>query len=304
MNLAGLTRLIRCSAVWAKRSPTARAIRTWAEYFGKLAVVFGVLGFIVERPDRAKQKYYQAWQLINAAKQSWGDAGRRVAIRDLIEDHAEMRGIELNDSNFEEMDFRSAIMPSAEINKSNIKGANFSCKAGLYVNNYWLPEFRFCWPTVLDGAEIASEIWENDFSNASLRKIRLGLPPDDQQQTQFKNGQKLSARAGDYGGSVIGLHKANFSNADMEGAVLRNQLLIENDFSGAKMIDASFFNCGRFIFQRFGNDCRLIPFLVVDGMRFAIFDWKTITDKVWHPSVRWTSSNGALNCREAIASTI
>ncbi|MGT2501223.1 pentapeptide repeat-containing protein [Bradyrhizobium guangxiense] len=197
MTWNDLIRRIRATAIWTRRSPAARAIKTWAEYLGKLAVVLGVLGFISERPERAKQRYYQAWQLINAAKQSLGDAGRRVAIRDLIDDHVEMRGIELNNSGFEGMDFRSAIMPNADFTQARLKDANFSCKAGFYINDYWVPAFRFCWPTVLDSAELATTI-SNDFTHASLHKTRLGPTLSTEQMEQLRTAQKFRTMSKNY----------------------------------------------------------------------------------------------------------
>jgi len=82
---------VRATAVWTRRSRTVKAVVSIAELLGKLTIVAGILSFIIEAPERAKQRHYQAWQLINEVPRgSPGDAGRSIAIGVLVKDHVPM----------------------------------------------------------------------------------------------------------------------------------------------------------------------------------------------------------------------
>src|SRR5579871_5260325 len=59
----------------------AYILSNWAflevlEYAGTLSILVVVVLYFVERPDRIKQKHYQAWQVINTAQGKGGSGGR------------------------------------------------------------------------------------------------------------------------------------------------------------------------------------------------------------------------------------
>src|SRR3954451_11731828 len=56
------------------------------EFAGRASVLVALIVWISEASDREKQKHYRAWELINSARGSTGDGGRRDALRDLNED--------------------------------------------------------------------------------------------------------------------------------------------------------------------------------------------------------------------------
>jgi hypothetical protein len=56
------------------------------ELAGKFTVVVAVFFYFSEAGDRQKAKHYRAWELINSARGSTGDGGRRDALQDLNED--------------------------------------------------------------------------------------------------------------------------------------------------------------------------------------------------------------------------
>src|SRR5262249_44810631 len=56
------------------------------EYSSFLSVLFAVLVYFNEAPDRKKQKHYQAWQVINTAQDKGGSGGRVEAMQELNAD--------------------------------------------------------------------------------------------------------------------------------------------------------------------------------------------------------------------------
>lgn len=110
------------------------------EYSGFLSVMFAVVVYFNEAPDRKKQKHYQAWQVINTAQGKGGSGGRIEAMQELNADkiplvgvdaaHAFLQGVKLHKANllradFEAADLRDCVLESAHIEFSNLKYANF-----------------------------------------------------------------------------------------------------------------------------------------------------------------------------------
>jgi uncharacterized protein YjbI with pentapeptide repeats len=218
VNWSSATRRISALGAWSRRSSTAKAIRSIAEFIAKLTVVVGLLSFIIEAPDRAKQRHYQAWQLINGARGAPGDAGRRIAIADLIKDHVTLYELDLTGGNFEGMDFRSAIAPGLDLSNAKLTGADFSCRSGLFVTDHWLPMYSWCWNTNLEGSRIQTETTGVNFSHANLKGAVLGGKPD--------------ARV------VIPFFHNNLSDAKIARGVIGSAWLIDNAFVHADMRDS------------------------------------------------------------------
>ena len=175
---------IRLLGAWFHRSLLAIRIASIAEILGKLTVVVGIFDFVIEAPDRAKQRHYQAWQLLNVAREAHGDAGRRIALRDLIKDHVSLTELSLAGGNFDGMDFRSMIAPGLDLTGAKIGDADFSCKSGIFLNDYWRPSYSSCWTTDLSGARIETEIVGVNFFHADLRGTVLGSKPNDDQRAR------------------------------------------------------------------------------------------------------------------------
>jgi hypothetical protein len=110
------------------------------EYSSFLSVMFAVLVYFNEAPDRKKQKHYQAWQVINTAQGKGGSGGRIEAMQELNMDriplvgveasHAFLQGIRLVKANlvrsdFEAADLRDCVLEKAHMEYSNLKYANF-----------------------------------------------------------------------------------------------------------------------------------------------------------------------------------
>jgi uncharacterized protein YjbI with pentapeptide repeats len=110
------------------------------EYSSFISVMFGVLTWYNEAPDRKKQKHYQAWQVINTAQGKGGNGGRIEAMQELNADKIPLVGVDVSGSflqgvklpkaellraDFEGSDLRDCMLEGAHLNFANFKSANF-----------------------------------------------------------------------------------------------------------------------------------------------------------------------------------
>lgn len=205
---------LRDISAWARGSKNVKAVVSLAELLGKLTIVIGVLSYISEAPERARQRHYQAWQLINGARKSPGEAGRSIAIGVLVADHEKMTDLDLSGGNFAGKDFRTGRLPGVNFTNAKLDGTKFSCKAGLFMSDHWLPSYSSCWITDLERARFATiSISEVHFEDANLKDAILG-------------------------GSSTGLtviENSSFSRADMQNITVQDARLRNNTFSYAQM---------------------------------------------------------------------
>jgi hypothetical protein len=60
------------------------------ELAGKCTVLVVAIFWVLEADSRAKERHYRAWDLINAARGSSGDGGRKDALQDLNKDRVSL----------------------------------------------------------------------------------------------------------------------------------------------------------------------------------------------------------------------
>src|SRR5277367_1120979 len=110
------------------------------EYLSSLSILVAAIFYFSESGDRAKQKHYQAWQVINTAQGKGGSGGRLEALQELNADRvplvgvdvagAYLQGIRLERSsllraNFSAADVRAGDFRGADLSDANLHGANF-----------------------------------------------------------------------------------------------------------------------------------------------------------------------------------
>ena len=78
---------------WLKVSPAINFVATLGEVGGKLAIFIALASWLYEAPDRAKQKHYQAWQVVNSAFGKPGNGGRSEALKDLLDDDVDNQSV-------------------------------------------------------------------------------------------------------------------------------------------------------------------------------------------------------------------
>jgi uncharacterized protein YjbI with pentapeptide repeats len=168
----------------------AFVLANWAflevlEYAGTLSILVVVALYFIERPDRIKQKHYQAWQVINTAQGKGGSGGRIEALEELNHDRvpligvdaqgAFLAGIELDGAplaraNFSAADLRGCHFRSADLTFTTLAGANFrDCDLGsANLENADLSEAD------LVGADLSNaDLAGANLANADLRECDL-----------------------------------------------------------------------------------------------------------------------------------
>jgi uncharacterized protein YjbI with pentapeptide repeats len=207
------------------------------ELAGKFTILAAVLVWFWEsdqrelaRQEATKSKHYRAWQIINLAKDSAGDAGRRDAIIDLNRDRVSLSGaplanISLDDLNLSQADlnksilqnssFERACLKEARLSKTNLNGASFA---------YASLENADLTGSTLVGADLTSSILDS----AILNRANL-------------SGSNLS-RASLRGAILHGvsLSGANLKEADLSGAEIDDVSMLQGtELCRTKMPDGS-----------------------------------------------------------------
>jgi hypothetical protein len=168
----------------------AYLLSNWAfleviEYAGTFSILVVVILYFVERPDRIKQKHYQAWQVINTAQGKGGSGGRIEALEELNADGVPLIGVDaqgaflmglrldhapLARSNFSSADLRGCHLAAADLSFATLAGANFRgcdlASANLEDSNLSDAD--------LTGADLAEvDLARANLSNADLRDADL-----------------------------------------------------------------------------------------------------------------------------------
>jgi hypothetical protein len=82
--------------------------------------------FVLEADDRAKERHYRAWELINSARGFPGDGGRRDTLRDLNEDGVDLPAAPLAKACLEEVELQGAHLLGASLSRSFLHRARLS----------------------------------------------------------------------------------------------------------------------------------------------------------------------------------
>jgi uncharacterized protein YjbI with pentapeptide repeats len=182
------------------------------ELAGKLTIVVAIIFWFLEADDRAKERHYRAWELINSARGSTGDGGRRDALQDLNRDGVSLAGAPLEQAWLPGVELKGATLwfahliganlAFADLQSANLIGANLE-GADLWNTNFEGANLRFA---ILKGADL----WGAASSNEVAHRLAhvYGAPP---------------------------IWHVNLMNADLEGANLQSAVLVNADLEGANL---------------------------------------------------------------------
>jgi hypothetical protein len=150
------------------RSRFFRALLRFADYATRLTVFFGIVSYLYEAPDRAKQRHYQGWQLIDAAYKQQGDGGRRDALQDLVRDSV-LSYINLSNAQLQGIAIPGAMLQNATLHNTNLTGANLGCRRSVFAFlRFWSQDCSN--PTNLADASLVT----GDLSGATLAYSIIG----------------------------------------------------------------------------------------------------------------------------------
>ena len=99
------------------------------EYAGKLTVVAAVISgawsgiqWQLEADNRTKERHYRAWELINSARGSTGDGGRKDALQDLNRDGVSLAAAPLEKAYLPGVSLEGANLSDANLEASDLTG--------------------------------------------------------------------------------------------------------------------------------------------------------------------------------------
>jgi hypothetical protein len=132
------------AADWAAYKMAKWPLIELLEYLGSFSILFAVIFYFADAPNRLKQKHYQAWQVINTAQGKGGNGGRIDALQELNDDRVALIGVNVADAylegvrlekvrgrraNFSGADLRhsrftQAGLEDADLREANLRGAD------------------------------------------------------------------------------------------------------------------------------------------------------------------------------------
>ena len=101
------------------------------ELAGRCTVLVVAIFWVLEADNRAKERHYRAWDLVNSARGSTGDGGRRDALQDLNKDGVRLGGAPLERAFLPRIDLKGADLLSANLQdaylwSADLQGADLS----------------------------------------------------------------------------------------------------------------------------------------------------------------------------------
>jgi uncharacterized protein YjbI with pentapeptide repeats len=197
------------------------------ELAGKFALLFsvvvGVWTYFAEaderekaRQDAIKAKHYRAWELINSARGSTGDGGRRDALQELSVDGVSLAGVYVPNAELSEIQLQHARLRGANFDGANLESADLT---GAILVNASLKKAILTQVKLLDGANLSS----SDLTGAHLNWIeakgalmhRTILRCAYLRQAKLQDAYLLQADL-----KWSNLTEANLQNADISEAML------------------------------------------------------------------------------------
>jgi hypothetical protein len=104
------------------------------EFAGRVSIIIAVIVWFWEWEDRMKQSHYRAWELINSARGSTGDGGRRDALQDLNDDEVNLSAAPLANAYLSKIQLPNASLVGADLRGADLFAANLT-EAELFAAN-------------------------------------------------------------------------------------------------------------------------------------------------------------------------
>lgn len=145
------------------------------ELAGKFTILIAVLSWFLGASDRAKERHYRAWGVVNTARDATGDGGRFDALTDLNNDQISLAASPLDKAYLAHISLPNANLSGATLVNSNLIGANLNGAnlSGAKLSTATLASANLkkanLSNTVLTGANlIAADLTEANLSGATI----------------------------------------------------------------------------------------------------------------------------------------
>jgi hypothetical protein len=150
------------------------------EYLSSLSILVAVIFYFSESGDRAKQKHYQAWQVINTAQGKGGSGGRLEALQELNSDRVPLVGVDVSAAYLQGIRLAGSKLvrsnfSAADVRDSDFRAADFA-DADLHGGNFRYSNFRRAslQRAQIDGADlVGADLSSADLSGATMANADL-----------------------------------------------------------------------------------------------------------------------------------
>jgi hypothetical protein len=167
---------------------------------GKFVIIVALAQWFLESGDRAKERHYKAWQIVNLAVDKPGDGGRKDALQDLNGDGVSLANAPLSNAYLIGVKLPRAALMGADLSNTNLLEAGLT-NANLFLAN-------------LTNANLA---------RAQLQGADLG-------SAKLINANLIGAN----------LSETKLHSADLSGANLLGASLFKADLTGTAVDQATF----------------------------------------------------------------
>jgi uncharacterized protein YjbI with pentapeptide repeats len=219
--LAVVLNVIKLPVIWILKpicemlKREANALEALSALLAMGAIVYGVLSYVGEEPQRRQASHNTAWQLINSATGQGASGGRIEALQGLNKGNVSLKGLAASNANLQEIKLSYADLQRADLSYADLQGAYLQHADLSYAN---LQE-AFLWDAYLQYATLQqADLRHADLSYADLQYASL--------LDANLNGANLNG--------------ANLNGANLNGANLQNANLRDTNFTDADFAYADF----------------------------------------------------------------
>ncbi|WP_081851256.1 pentapeptide repeat-containing protein [Bradyrhizobium sp. URHD0069] len=167
---------------------------------GKFVIIVAIVQWFLESGNRAKERHYRAWEIVNSARGAAGDGGRKDALQDLNADGVSLANAPLSNAYLIGIKLQRAILIGASLSETNLLEASLA-NANLFLA---------------------------DLTNANL--ARAQLQGADLGSAKLINANLIGAN----------LNEAKLASANLTGANLLGASLFKADLTGTTVDQATF----------------------------------------------------------------
>lgn len=275
--------------------PAVVALLTIADAVGKLAIFYTIIAYFADSPNRQKSKEFQAWQVINTAHS--GDGGRKLAIRDLLDDGVDLSGIDLSGANLDRADFHNAVIQSANFSNTSLRDTNFRNTVLTYIDfkGANINKTQYEGATLSEVAFAERDLNEEGMSGSFHRPVREGdlLKPD------FTGARIMGVQWTNT--AILG---GSFRNINMYSGVFRNLFFWGPVSFAHAHIRASVFKGVKFIPAQLNERGMDLAVVRVSPMGQPDFTDAELDVKFDDHPIREDDLTGAILCRTRVTDKI
>lgn len=209
--------------VWEMLKREANALEALSALLAMGAIVYGVISYVGEEPQRQQASHNTAWQVINSATGQVISGGRIEALQELNRDNIPLEGLVAHSANLQKIELPNANLSHANLQGANLQGANLQ---GANLEGADL-SYAILLSATLRGADLQSAT----LLSATLKGANLEGAVLPSGNLQYANLIRANLKGAD-------LSHAYLQYARLQYAILEDAILEDANLQGANLFNA------------------------------------------------------------------